>query len=297
MSDEPWTIGRLLQWTIEYLGPRDSDNPRLEAEVLLAAARGCKRIDLYTAYGEEASEAIRTKFRDMVRQRAAGAPVAYLVGHKEFYSLEFEVTPDVLIPRPETELLVVAMLDHVKSLAAGDVSRNAGVEIADVGTGSGILAVCAAKFLPTAHVTAIDVSSAALAVARRNAEKHSVADRIEFIESNLFSGVAADKQFDVIVSNPPYVSATEMAELPPDVKNYEPHLALAAGERGTDVVGPLITQSVSHLRSGGALFIEISPMIATAVEQLVKEQSALEVSETLCDAAARRRVVQARRKD
>src|SRR5882724_10771219 len=112
--DEPWTIGRLLQWTIEYLGRHESDNPRLDAEVLLAAARGCRRIDLYTAYGEEATEEVRTKFREMVRRRAEGAPVAYLVGHKEFYSLDFEVTPDVLIPRPETELLVVALLDQKK---------------------------------------------------------------------------------------------------------------------------------------------------------------------------------------
>src|SRR5882724_11414931 len=117
--DEPWTIGRLLQWTIEYLGRHESDNPRLDAEVLLAAARGCRRIDLYTAYGEEAAEPVRTKFRDLVRRRAEHTPVAYLVGHKEFYSLEFEVTFDVLIPRPETELLVVALLDEVKRRLAG----------------------------------------------------------------------------------------------------------------------------------------------------------------------------------
>ena len=114
-SDEPWTIGRLLQWTIDYLGKHGAENPRLDAEVLLAAARGCQRIDLYTAYGEEATEEVRTAFRELVRRRAEGTPVAYLVGHREFYSLDFEVTPDVLIPRPETELLVVALLDHVEA--------------------------------------------------------------------------------------------------------------------------------------------------------------------------------------
>src|SRR5262245_48166519 len=112
--DEPWTIGRLLSWTEDYLSKHAADNPRLDAEVLLAEARGCKRIDLYAGYGETASEEVRTAFRELVRRRAEGTPVAYLVGRREFYALDFEVNPDVLIPRPETELLVVALLDHVK---------------------------------------------------------------------------------------------------------------------------------------------------------------------------------------
>jgi release factor glutamine methyltransferase len=308
MSDEPWTIGRLLQWTIEYLGKHDAENPRLEAEVLLAAARGCRRIDLYTAYGEEASESVRTSFREMVKRRAAGMPVAYLVGHKEFYSLEFEVTPDVLIPRPETEMLVVALLDHAKekgdgSLFLRDEQRLAQaaeekkapvpLSIADVGTGSGILAVCAAKYLPTARVTAVDISAAALAVAKRNSAKHGVADRIDFVESNLFAAIPAGTQFDFILSNPPYVSTAEMAELPPDVKDHEPHIALAAGEGGTDVIAPLIAQSTERLRPGGVLLIEISSMIAAAVEQLIRAEPALELKKTLRDSAGHDRVIQA----
>src|SRR3982751_4332946 len=156
-SDEPWTIGRLLSWTVEYLGKHGAENPRLDAEVLLAEARGCKRIDLYTAYGEPASDEVRTAFRELVRRRAEGTPVAYLVGRREFYSLDFEVNTDVLIPRPETELLVVALLDHMKNRPANDST----IEIADVGTGSGILAVCAAKYVPNSRVTAIDISPAA----------------------------------------------------------------------------------------------------------------------------------------
>ena len=135
--DEPWTIGRLLMWTVDYLKKHGADNARLDAEVLLAKARGCQRIDLYAAYGEEASDELRATFRDLVSRRAKGMPVAYLVGHKEFYSLDFEVTPDVLIPRPETEQLVVALLDHAKG--TGGVDRD--FAVADVGTGSGILAV------------------------------------------------------------------------------------------------------------------------------------------------------------
>src|SRR6188508_1933180 len=124
-SQEPWTIGRLLTWTVEYLGKHGADNPRLDAEVLLAEARGCKRIDLYTAYGEPASDEIRTAFRELVRRRAEGTPVAYLVGRREFYSLNFEVNSDVLIPRPETELLVVALLDWLKKAVARSLGLGA----------------------------------------------------------------------------------------------------------------------------------------------------------------------------
>lgn len=287
--DEPWTIGRLLQWTIEYLGKHGSENPRLDAEVLLAAARGSRRIDLYAAYGETASEEVRTAFRELVRRRAAGTPVAYLVGKREFYSLEFEVTPDVLIPRPETEHLVVALLDHVKQRPASEPA----LEIVDVGTGSGIVAVCAAKYVPSSHVLAVDVSPAALAVARRNAERHGVADRIEFCESNLFEKVPAYRAFDYIVSNPPYVSTAEMAKLPPDVRDHEPQLALTAGERGTDVISPLIAQAAARLKPGGALLIEISPMIADEVEQLVRNTAGLELGAIIRDLAGHKRIVQA----
>ncbi|MGE3240378.1 MAG: peptide chain release factor N(5)-glutamine methyltransferase [Pirellulales bacterium] len=289
MSDEPWTIGRLLMWTIDYLKKHGAENPRLDAEVLLAKARGCQRIDLYAAYGEEASDDLRATFRDLVSRRAKGMPVAYLVGHKEFYSLDFEVTPDVLIPRPETEQIVVALLDFAKVRGDGPLA------VADVGTGSGILAVCAAKFLPQATVTAIDVSAAALAIARKNAERHRVADRVTFIESDLFAAVSESEKFDAIVSNPPYVSTAEMAELPDDVKKYEPHLALEAGELGTAVIEPLIAQAAERLNPGGLLLVEISPMIAGAVEELVRGNGGLELLPTLRDGAGHARVIQAKR--
>jgi release factor glutamine methyltransferase len=257
--EEPWTIGRLLSWTVDYLGRHGAENPRLDAEVLLAEARGCRRIDLYAAYGEPAADEVRTAFRELVRRRAAGTPVAYLVGRREFYALEFEVTPDVLIPRPETELLVVALLDYVKQRAAGE-EEGRSIRIADVGTGSGVLAVCAAKCIRHVCVTAIDISAAALAVARRNAQRHGVEDRIEFVESDLFASLPAERAFDYIVSNPPYVSTAEMANLAPHVRNEEPHVALHAGERGTEVIERLIQQAAQRLTPGGAVLIEVSPM-------------------------------------
>ncbi|HVT30248.1 MAG TPA: peptide chain release factor N(5)-glutamine methyltransferase [Lacipirellulaceae bacterium] len=323
-SNEPWTIGRFLTWTADYLGRHGAENPRLDAEVLLAHARGCSRIDLYTSFSEEADDETRTAFRELVRRRAEGTPVAYLVGHREFYSLDFEVNPDVLIPRPETELLVVALLDHVKKRGAGggglgtescaaapqqelrprDVTSPdlvqapssqsaAPLTIADVGTGSGILAICAAKCVPNAHVTAIDISPAALAVAKRNAKRHDVADRITFVESNLLSVEPAEPRFDYIVSNPPYVSTAELAQLARDVREHEPDVALRAGDKGTDVVAPLIEQSAPRLKPGGMLLIEVSPMIAAEVERLVREQPPFELCPTIRDLAGHPRVVQA----
>jgi release factor glutamine methyltransferase len=291
-SDEPWTIGRLLSWTVEYLGKHGADNPRLDAEVLLAEARGCKRIDLYTAYGEPATDEIRTAFRELVRRRAEGTPVAYLVGRREFYSLDFEVNSDVLIPRPETELLVVALLDHVKKRPASETT----IQIADVGTGSGILAVCAAKYIANAHVTAIDISPAALTVAGRNAHRHGVADRITFVEGNILSTELPEPRFDYIVSNAPYVSTAEMEKLNRDVRGYEPELALRAGDKGTDIIAPLIEQAAPRLKSGGVLLIEVSPMIAAEVEQLIGQQASLELGHTIRDLAGHARIVQATRK-
>ncbi|MBN1911249.1 MAG: peptide chain release factor N(5)-glutamine methyltransferase, partial [Pirellulales bacterium] len=141
---ETWTVQRLLTWTTEYLRNHGSDSPRLEAEVLLAESLGWERIALYTHFDDEPDEPIRTRFRELVRRRAGGEPVAYLVGHKEFYSLSFRVTPDVLIPRPETESLVVTLLDLAKSRGQESLA------ICDVGTGSGIIAITAAKHLPSA---------------------------------------------------------------------------------------------------------------------------------------------------
>jgi release factor glutamine methyltransferase len=288
-SEEPWTIGRLLTWTIDYLGKHGAENPRLDAEVLLAHARGSRRIDLYAAYGEVADEKTRTEFRDLVRRRAAGTPVAYIVGHREFYSLDFEVTPDVLIPRPETEHLVVALLDRVKQQNPSDAE----IEIADVGTGSGILAVCAAKYIRDSHVTAIDISARAIEVAKRNAARHGVSERIEFVESDLFANVPADRRFDYIISNPPYVSTSEMDALAKDVREYEPDIALRAGERGLDVIAPLVEQAAARLKLGGAFLVEISPMIAAEVEQLITNTAGLKLGATIRDLAGHQRVVQA----
>jgi len=289
---EDWTIGKLLQWTTDYLKQHGAESPRLEAEVLLAHARGCKRVELYTSFTDPADDSLRTRFRELVKRRAEGVPFAYLVGKREFYSLDFRVTPDVLIPRPETEFLVIALLDLIKARGASERP----IEVADVGTGSGIIACSVAKHAPQVRVTAIDVSPAALAVARENAERIGVSERIEFVESDLFAAIPAERKFDFIASNPPYVTEAEFAELAKDVREYEPRLALVSGPTGREVIERLVPQAAGRLHAGGSLLLEISPMLQQSVETLLADDGHFEVQPTAKDLAGRPRVVRARRK-
>jgi release factor glutamine methyltransferase len=290
-TSAPWTVGRLLQWTGDYLKSHGSDSPRLDTELLLAQAMGCKKIELYTRFEEEPKEDVRTAFRALVKRRAEGEPVAYLIGHREFYSLDFRVTPDVLIPRPETEHVVVALLDAAKAKPK-DTQWN----IADVGTGSGILAVCAAKNLPASRITALDISPAALDIAKENAEKHNVASRIEFIENDLFAAVPVERKFDFIVSNPPYVAEGDTETLSPEVRKFEPHTALFAGPKGTEVIERLIPQSAERLKPGGQLLMEISPMIEDKVREIIEADGCFELFPTIKDLARQPRVIQAKKK-
>jgi release factor glutamine methyltransferase len=295
MADEKptadvWTVGRLLNWTTDFLRGKGADSPRLDAEVLLAHARGCQRIELYTAFEEEPPEAIRTAFRELVGKRAKGTPVAYLVGRREFFSLMFEVTPDVLIPRPETESLVVRAIDLAKTWPGDEV------HMIDVGTGSGIIAVTMAKRVKNAQVTAVDISPAAIEVARRNADKHGVDERIEFMKSDLFSAVPAGAKFDLVLSNPPYIASADMPTLQPDVRDYEPNLALDGGANGTEVIERLIPQGAERLNSGGWLLMEVGADNAQRVEELIQANGSFEIAETVKDIAGLPRVVQAKKK-
>jgi release factor glutamine methyltransferase len=288
---EAWTIGRLLTWTTDYLKQHGSESPRLDAEVLLAHARGCSRIELYTAFESVVDDAVRATFRDLVRRRAASEPVAYLVGYREFYSLPFYVTPAVLIPRPETEHLVVAALERIQHHPPGQRP----FEIVDVGTGSGAIAVALAKHAPACRVTATDASAAALAVARRNVERHAVSDRVALVESDLLSGLPAAQTFDFVVSNPPYVSEAEWARLPATVKDHEPRLALVGGANGCAVIERLVSQAVPRLTPGGWLVLEISPQIEGAVRQIVTSAGGFDAVQTAKDLAGLARVICARR--
>jgi release factor glutamine methyltransferase len=290
---ETWTVGRLLTWTADYLKKSGSPSPRLDAEVLLAAARQCERISLYTSFEEIVPDDIRSAFRDLVKRRAAGTPVAYLVGKKEFYSLAFRVTPDVLIPRPETEHLVVAAVDLLNLLRPKG-ERTSSL-VADVGTGSGAIAVALAKHAPSAKIVATDISPAALAVARQNGADHGVSERIDFLETDLLEQLPAERQFDLVVSNPPYIGLKEEATLAPQVRDHEPRLALFAGSDGTEIIARLIPQAAERLKEGGYLLMEVSPQIAAAVVDLVAQAHFFEPAAVLKDLAGLARVVQAKR--
>ncbi len=287
---ERWTVGRLLQWTVDYLQRCGSESPRLDAEVLLAEAMGCERIRLYTAFEEEPDEPVKGAFRELVRKRAQGVPVAYLVGRREFYSLSFRVTSDVLIPRPETEFLVVTLLDLARPRPASEA-----VDVCDVGTGSGALAVCIARHLPSARVLALDVSRAALDVAAENVGEHGVAERVELLQSDLFADVAPQRTFDFIVSNPPYVSEAEYGRLAPEVREHEPRGALVAGRQGTEVIARLVAEAADRLNAEGSLLIEVSPMIHEAAVELIQAEPRLEVGPTVKDLGRQPRVVQAKK--
>jgi release factor glutamine methyltransferase len=286
-SEEAWTIGRLLTWTTDFLKRRGSESPRLDAEVMLAHVLEWQRVELYTHFTDEVPESPRGRFRDLVRKRSEGAPVAYLVGRKEFYSLPLEVSPVVLIPRPESEFVVVEFLALTKGMES--------TRAVDVGTGSGCLAIAAAHRNAGARFVAIDISEAALAVARRNAARHGVADRIDFRLGDRLAPVMQEGPFDVIMSNPPYIPTGEIERLEPGVRDYEPHLALDGGPDGLDMVRGLIEQSVLLLKPGGHLILEIGTAQEHAVRAFIETQAGLRLAPTIHDHAQHPRVIRATR--
>jgi release factor glutamine methyltransferase len=288
VEEEVWTVGRLLSWTADYLKKHGSDSPRLDSEVLLAHSLGCERIELYTRFDQQPAGDERSAFRDLVRRRAEGMPVAYLVGHREFFSLSFRVTADVLIPRPETEHLVVAAIDLAKQV-------DGGAAVCDVGTGSGIIAVCLARQVPECRVTAIDISPAAIEIAHENAGAHKVADRIEFLGGDLLTGLPSEPAFDLVLCNPPYVADGETGQMASETRRFEPRRALFAGPEGTEVIERLVPQAAERLRPGGYLLIEISPMIHDRVCSIMAADERLELLDSIKDLAGHKRVVVARR--
>lgn len=285
--DDDWTIGRLLAWTAEFLKKKGSDSPRLDAEVMLAHVLGYERVQLYTHYEDVVGERARGEYRDLVRRRSEGAPVAYLVGRKEFYSLRFDVSPAVLIPRPETEFVVMEFLAAVK-----EIEEPTGI---DVGTGSGCIAIACARHKPGARFAAIDASADALAVARRNATRHAVADRIEFLEGDLLAPFAGRAAVDVIVSNPPYIATAEVEALDPGVRDFEPRLALDGGVDGLDAYRRIAAQAPPLLKSGGRLILEIGYSQDSDVVAIIEATPGLRFSAAVRDLQGHPRVIHAAR--
>ena len=253
---ETWTLLKLLRWTTEFFAGKAIDNPRLDAELLLAHVLKLDRVGLYLNYERPLNAAELDVIRPLVKRRGQREPLQYLIGNTEFWSLEFEVSPAVLIPRADTETLVEEALK--KAVSAG--------RLLDVGTGSGAIAISCASELPNWQVTALDISDEALQVARRNAQKHHVAERMQFLHADLAE--LPQQQYDLIVSNPPYIAADEWDSLMPEVRCFEPQSALLAGNNGLDCYQKLAAQAPTRLIPGGWLLVEIGYQQAPAVQQL-----------------------------
>ena len=281
-----WTVLELIRWTADHFASREIENPRLDAECLLAHALGTTRLRLYLDFEKPIAEAERAPFRELVRRRAdERVPVALLVGTKEFWSLELEVGADVLVPRPETETLVELALRRAPG-------PEAELSVLDLGTGSGAIAIALATELPKARFTATDVSPGALELARRNAEKHGVADRIRFLEGDGFAPVAGER-FDMVLSNPPYVAERAEATLPPELR-HEPRAALFSGADGRELLARLATDAPAFLADGGFAAFEVGSDQAEWFRDQLAEVGLAEPT-VHRDAAGRPRVVGASR--
>ena len=256
MSDaEAWTVKKLLDWTGGFFTKKGLDAPRLSAEMLLAHVLEMPRIQLYVNHGRELSAEQLSRFRGLVKRAGEQEPVQYLTGVAHFYSLEFKVTPAVLIPRPDTETLVESAVRHLKLAADTGVAQP--VRVLDLCTGSGCVALTLAKQLPTAQLVAVDLSDAALDVARANAAALGLNDRVDLRAGDLFEPVAGELPFAVVTANPPYIPSADVDTLDRNVRDYEPRLALDGGGDGFDVHRRILSGAPAHLIDGGRLFVEM----------------------------------------
>jgi release factor glutamine methyltransferase len=285
------TLTETLNCAVIILSTAGITNARLDAEVLLAHIIRKDRVWLITHRDDVLEDKPQRDFDDAIRRRIRREPLQHIIGNQEFWGLEFKVTPDVLIPRPETEFIIEAALAIVQE-------RNRQVRIIDLCTGSGCIAVSLAKELTSAHVIATDASERALAVARENARNHGVADRIRYLEGDLFDPLEEldiRGQIDIIVSNPPYVRAGDLPTLQPEVRDYEPELALVAGPEGTEIAAKIIKFAAEYLNKNGALIMEMGLGQAEALTNLVEATGAYAKPGILKDLAGIERVIVARK--
>ena len=283
-NKKTWTVGDVLVWTTDRFKESSMKSPRLEAEILLASVLKCDRVTIYMDYQKPLDEDERKRYRELVKKRISGQPTAYLVGHREFWSLDFEVNPDVLIPRPETELLVEIALELLKNLA--------NPSIADIGTGSGCIAIALAKERKDARIVATDISSKALATAEANARRHG--SRIEFVRGELIEPLRGKYTFDLVVSNPPYIALKNGPQAEPDVIKHEPYIALAGGDDGLAIIRPLVAGAPEIIRPEGRLIMETAMDQAVKVKTLMEETGKYEHVEIRQDLAGLDRAVYGR---
>ena len=253
-----WTIGAILKWSEQYFGSHGAETPRLDAEVLLSHLLGEKRIYLYVHFDQPLTADELAKYKELVKRRTAGEPVAYICGEKEFMGLAFKVTPAVLVPQPDTETLVEAAIERLRG-------KNS-PRIADICTGSGAIALALAHYLPETSVAATDISADALEIAKQNAEALNLSERVQFFEGDLLAPLAGET-FDAIVSNPPYIPGADIESLPREVR-AEPRLALDGGADGLDFYRRLVGDSAALLNDGGFLAVECGDTQAGAIVEM-----------------------------
>jgi release factor glutamine methyltransferase len=268
MSPDVWTVKRVLDWTRGHFEQKSIDAPRLTAELLLAHVLLATRVKLYTDLERPLSKEELTTYKALIQRRLSGEPTQYLTGKKEFYGRNFAVDARVLVPRPETELLVEACLRHLP--------QDTPCRVLDLCTGSGCIAVTLAVEHPQASVWATDVSPAALEVAQANAVTHGVDARVTFFTGDLFAALPGPATFDLIVSNPPYIAQPQLPTLQREVQ-FEPRLALDGGADGLDIVRRLVSDAPAHLKAGGLLALEIGDDQGPAVLELLTRSLGHEV--------------------
>ncbi len=267
---DDWTILKLIQWTTTYFKQQGIESARIDAELLLAFALDVQRIDLYLRYDQPLNPNELARFRGLVKRRAAREPVAYITGAKEFWDLTLAVGPAVLIPRPETECLVEAVLDFMKGYTGSGEPL-----ILDLGTGSGAIALALAQSCPTARVAAVERSAEALATADRNRRRCGLADRVHLVSGDWLAPIKAYPALcDVIVSNPPYIPSGDIDGLQPEIVRYEPRAALDGGPAGLDCLDRIIATAPACLRPGGGLFLEIGHDQFPVVQRLAENRGA-----------------------
>lgn len=261
-----WDISKILKWTTDHFAANRIDGPRTDAEILLAHTLGCRRIDLYLNYDQPLSQDERSAFKSLVKRRLQREPVAYIVGTKEFWSLDLQVNPAVLIPRPDTECIVEAAL---AALPGGE--DGTGQHVLELGTGSGAIVIALASERPQSRFYASDQSLDALAIAQQNAIQNKVSERIDFFCADWLLGTSPAASFDMIVSNPPYIATAEISQLLPEVAQYEPRAALDGDADGLAALRHIIGCADSWLRPGGWLLLEIGYDQRMRVEAMAGE--------------------------
>jgi release factor glutamine methyltransferase len=267
LAMQTWTIQKLLNWITEHFTDKGIDSPRLSAELLISHVVGLKRIELYTQFDKAVDKQQLDQLHELVERAGRNEPVAYLTGKTEFYSLELNVTPDCMIPRPETELLVERAIEFLRK-------RTGKQFVCDLCTGSGCIAVAITKNCANADIIATDISEAALNIAAQNIEKHQLKDRIRLLCGDLFDPIVPQldvDKFDLIVCNPPYVSAVEFEKLDKNIKDYEPKSALFAGADGLEIYRRVIEKADRFLKSDAALILEVGSAQGPAIKELLKQ--------------------------